>query len=738
MTSPVKVTRRDFLKLGAAGVVSAVLAGCQSPRRWVALEPYVRPPEEQLAGQPTFYASTCRQCPAGCGIVVRVMNGRALKIEGNPEHPLNHGKLCARGQAGLQLLYNPDRLPGPVQQAQRGSRRFEALTWNEALNTLYAKIVAAKDAVGVWVDSTTSGHLFDLLGRFALAIGGVPPLAFDLYAELNGYQALADATGPLFGPVGLPAYDLGHADIVLSFGADLVATGLSAVRYGIEFGSFRGQALGKRGYLVALEPRMSTTAAVADQWLPIRPGSEALVAQALAVIIAEEGLGSSDRVAAAGRLFGPVDVGSVAAASDLSVEQLRSLAEVFATAERPLAIPGGVLGGQSDGVELTTAVQALNLIAGVAGRPGGLLSSGSPSLNTLSAASFAQVQTFIQAMRSGRIKVLLIHGANPAYDLPDNAGFRDALAQVPFVVSFAPILDETAVQADLILPDRTYLESWGYEVVSPTFGVPVVGSQQPVVTPVFDARSTADVLLTIAKGFDRAASELPWADEVAFLKEMITQLPPGDNDGEGPDVIWARFLQHGGWWSTELAGGVAGGPRPQPPTALQVQAPQFQGSEQEYPYFLHLYPSDLLSDGRGASQPWLQGSPDPMTTVAWQSWVEVHPDTAKKLGMKDGDVARITSTEGEIEAPVYVYPAIRPDTVAIPVGQGHTDLGRYARERGSNPLQLVGAAVAAGSSLAWAAVRVKLAPTGRRVALARFENATGVTEGFVNQAFPGG
>jgi anaerobic selenocysteine-containing dehydrogenase len=141
------VTRRDFLRMGAAGVASAVLAGCQKPRRWVDLEPYVRPPEEQLAGVATWYASTCRQCPAGCGIVVRTMNGRALKIEGNPEHPLNRGKLCARGQAGLQLLYNPDRLAGPVQQAQRGSRQFQSLDWGEAINALYDKLQMAGGAV---------------------------------------------------------------------------------------------------------------------------------------------------------------------------------------------------------------------------------------------------------------------------------------------------------------------------------------------------------------------------------------------------------------------------------------------------------------------------------------------------------------------------------------------------------------------------------------------------------------
>ncbi|UCC63839.1 MAG: molybdopterin-dependent oxidoreductase, partial [Anaerolineae bacterium] len=365
------------------------------------------------------------------------------------------------------------------------------------------------------------------------------------------------------------------------------------------------------------------------------------------------------------------------------------------------------------------------------------LSPGSPqpTLARPAFSSFGVAQELIDRMQAGEIQALLVHGANPAYKLPEKARFVEALARVPFVASFAPIVDETAVQADLILPDRTYLESWGYDVASPAFELPVVGSQQPVVTPVFDSRSTADVLLTIARGIPAAAQALPWADEVAFLKEVVGQLSAGAAGGSGLEVLWSRFLQHGGWWPNSAPAATL--PLSTASKPIQVTPPQFQGDEQEYPYFLHLYLSNLLDDGRGASQPWLQGSPDPMTTISWQTWVELHPDTAQKLGVKDGDIVQVTSPEGELEAPVCVYPAIRPDTIAIPLGQGHTDCGRYARGRGSNPMQLVGTGTdATGNSLAWSALRVKVRPTGEKVALALFENKEGVTEGFLNMEFP--
>ncbi|RPI98868.1 MAG: hypothetical protein EHM39_07450, partial [Chloroflexi bacterium] len=391
-------------------------------------------------------------------------------------------------------------------------------------------------------------------------------------------------------------------------------------------------------------------------------------------------------------------------------------------ADRPVAIPGSTLSSGSSAVNAIMAVQALNIIAGNIGQPGGLrLSPAVPELAAPAVSTAADVQALIERMNGGQVRMLLIQGAKPAYDLPETAGFVAALEQVETVISFNPLVDETAVHADFIFPDRVYLEGWGYHVAQPSFnGIPVLNSQQPVVGPLYDIRATADVLLTASKGIPAAAEALPWTDEVAFIREVFSALPAGAAGGDDPDVRWARFLQNGGWWpasaeSAELEPALSG--------PVEVSPAVFQGDEGEYPYFLNLYQSVLLGDGSGANLPWLQSSPDPLTTVSWQTWVEINPRTAEELGVKFNDVVRIESPHGELEAQVYVFPAIRPDTVSILVGQGHSDLGRYARNRGANPVRLLGMELdETGSHLTWSNVRVRISKTDEVKALARFES----------------
>ena len=730
---PKSLTRQGFLKIAAGATIATGLAPAV---RKIIIEPFVHPPEEELPGQATWYASTCRQCPAGCGIVVRTINGRAKKIEGNPLHPLNRGKLCARGQAGLQVLYNPDRLKNAVRQSGgRDSRQFEPLYWSEALDLLSGKIAALSSMERLaFFGGLMPSHLYQLTTHLLEALGAPPPVIYDLQSALEGRSATSQLSQAFFGAPELPVYDLSQSDAVLSFGANFLETWMSPVAQSAAYGAMRQGRIGRQGLFVQFEARLSSTAASADEWVPVRPGTEGFVALAIGRIIVEERLGHVGNHRSQAVLYQNVDVREMASVSDVPVETLRRLAIAFADADRAVAIPGGYLAGQRNGFSSMLAVQALNLVTAQVGREGGvfLTNPGPTALlqQTTPVNTFDEVMDLIERMKAGKIDLLLVHGANPMYELPAAAGFAEAIARVPYVVSFSPFVDETAVRADLILPDHTYLESWGFQVPSPGADRPVVSSQQPVVRPLYDTLSTANVLIELAARLGgKPAEALPWTDEASYLEETVGELynsSLGVYDARTPSGFWALWRQYGGWWSKKKI-------RIEPELTedeqkpLQISEPQFEGDPEDYPFYLYPYSSIVLSDGRGANLPWLQETPDPMTTVQWGTWVEINPKTAASLGVSDNDVVQVESPYGTLEAPVVIYPGIRPDMVAIPVGQGHQDYGRYAQAvSGSNPLVLVAPVTDPNTgALAWGATRVRLKPTGRKQFLARLESLDG-------------
>lgn len=727
------ITRRDVLKIAAG---TTVATGLGSAIRGITIEPFVQPPEEALPGQATWYASTCRQCSAGCGIVVRTINGRARKIEGNPLHPLNRGKLCARGQAGLQVLYNPDRLKNAVRQSGgRGSREFEPLYWPEAIDLLKEKITSLSNGKRLaFLGGLMPDHVYRLAALLLTALDAPPPVIFDLHSALEGRAAASQLSQALFGTPDLPVYDLARADVILSFGANLLESWMSPVAQSVAYGSMRQAERGGRGLLVQFEPRLSATAASADQWIPLKPGTEGYVALAIGRIIVEERLGHVGTHRPHAVLYQNVDVREMSAASNVPLDTLHRIGRAFADADRAVAIPGGCLSGQRNGFSSMLAVQALNLVVAQMGKEGGVFISNpgpttamqqNPPVN-----SFGDMQSLIDRMKGGEIDVLFVYGTNPIYELPPTAGFSEAIARVPFVVSFSPFVDETAVRADLILPDHTYLEAWGYQVPEPGADRPVVSGQQPVVRPLYDTRATADVLLALANRLGgKAADALPWTDEAAFVEETMAQLHGsslGAFDARTPAGFWSRLRQYGGWWSEKEI-------RREPELSevfqdpLPITDPQYDGDQESFPFHLFPYPSIALSDGRGANLPWLQETPDPMTTVQWGAWVELNPATARELGVSDNDIVSIESPAGRLEASVVVYPGIRPDVVAMPVGQGHMDYGRFAQAAGkSNPLALVMPVTDQDAdTLAWGATRVRLKATGRKQTLARLESLDG-------------
>jgi anaerobic selenocysteine-containing dehydrogenase len=739
-----RMTRRRFIQLGGLAGTAVAVSGCTiNLQKYETLEPYVVPPEEALPGEYVWYASTCSQCPAGCGIVVQTGNGRAKFIAGNPQHPLNQNRLCARGQAGLQVLYNPDRLRNAVRQTQRGTGDFHSVSWDQILPEIADRVKAARPGGVAYYGNLHTDSLASIAGKFLSALNSPPPVTFDPLTAMEGHRLLADLMRQFYATPGpsLPFFDLAQSDVVFSFGADFSETWLSPVAYGRSYGQMRGGALGKRGYLVQFEPRMSAAGAVADRWIPIAPGTEGLVALALGSIIASQGLGAAKNSPYAG-LFANVDVEGIAAASGIPVKTLDELAQTFGAYDRPTAIPGGAMSGHTNAPAAMTAVIALNALLGRAGGPGSafLLTLPPPTdaFVATNPSSFADVGKLIGRMNGGEVDVLFVHG-NPQYELPIASGFAQALATVPFVVSFSWIVDETAMQSDVILPADSYLESWGYRMVTPPGDRPTLSGQQPVVSRQYDTRATTDVFLGLADLLGGAVKQaLPWNNTVEFMKAatatLVGQSAPYST--KNADEVWAGWRQYGGWWPTVAPPEVPASP-PKLPSSLEVPRPGFEGEGGELPYLLYPYPSVALTDGRGANQPWLQETPDPMTTASWETWVEIHPDTAARIGVKTQDKVKVISSHGEVVTTVYVYPGIEPDVVAVPLGQGHSANGRYAASRGANVLAILTSQTSEAGDWAWAATRVRLERLeGQTQVLPRIENNVGVDFARGQNRFP--
>ncbi len=742
-----KLTRRNFLAWAGLSAVGAVACDVIQEEELILQSPRDLP-EDLVKGRDNWYATLGRQATGGDGVIVRVMEGRAKKIQGNPKYPVNLGKQSVRTEGGLQALYHPDRISGPLlRTGPRGSGQFRAIEWEpEALDILKRELRARGQGM-VLITEPLRGHLGMIAERFADALGG-KHLGFETLDDTT-YRA---AVKEVFGQDLLPDFDIANANYVLSFGADFLSTWGSSTRLSTAYGEFR-QGIGRerRGTLVQVDPRFSLTAANADQWLPIKPGMEGYLALSLAYVIISEGLQASgadiDRLtdgqgAAILNAYNPETVAPLLELpaqlhqGKSAADFIRELARNFAGHHPCIAIGGDSAGAHTNGFFNLQAIYVLNYLVGSVGEKGGIrFNPGSPISVLPAFAKVGSLQDWVEVandIRSGHTRLALIHEADPVHGLPASVGFAGALDRDDlFIVSFSPFLDETSIMADLVLPDRVFLEDWGSDIPEPGPGYQVIGMQQPVVNPLSDLnpRSFGDLLLSMAQELGRETT-LPWSGVEAALKESVEALY---NLGQGTSTLvdsagalWNLMLQQGGWWNED-----ATGPKPGVPAGLlnritaQGNEPGFAGSGD---FYLLPFAHNSLLDGRNAHLPWMQAAPDPITTVTWQTWVEVNSRRAAELNLREGDVVRVESAAGSITALVYPNPALPPDVVAVPLGQGRRNGSHYAsggdRRESSNVIDLLSSDTTNRTetgALAWAGNRVRVVATGESIRVSKFE-----------------
>jgi menaquinone reductase, molybdopterin-binding-like subunit len=748
--------RRNFIKISALSGVMATLESCHSPQKQ--LIRFV-PEEELIPGIATWKPSVCTLCSAGCGLLVRVMQGEAdvvrhgqhglikmglaKKLEGNPQHPVNQGKLCARGQAGLQVLYHPDRITHPIKRSgRRGSGEFQQITWDDALKELAAHLTtlqASKSTAALaFLARPLRGQRHQLIERFLKAYGAPPAVWYEPFDE----AVLRQANLLSFGHAALPTFDLARADYVISFGADFLGTWNSPVAQSVGYGEMRQGRPGRRAKFVQVESRMSQTGANTDEWIPCRPGTEGTLALGMAHVIlseklAPQGAGSRSGSLIAGWSAGLPDYSPQAVEKHTGVPAavIQRLAHEMMQSGSAAAIIGGTPLAHTNGLFSALAVNALESLVDTGRDRGSILGfTPEPQLGDAAQsaapmqASLASLNSLAQSALSGQPhapQMLLLYDANPIFSAPPAMRIREALAKIPYIVSFGSFIDETSAQADLILPDHAPLESWLDSMPESGSFQTVASLAPPAVLPLHDTRPMPDVLLSLAHqlGGD-VAKALDWPTYDAMLRAAFVPLRTrgGSIDAKTDDDFWDAAQTQGGWWSVPSTANAAGsrsaaGPSPAVAAAkhapVAMAAPEFAGAVGDFPFYFLPYVSQSFGDGSLAHLPWLQELPDVLTSAMWSSWVEINPRTGERLGIKQGDLVEITSPQGSVRAATVLSPGIAPDMVAMPVGQGHDDFSRFASGRGMNPLSILAPlADRETGSLAWAATRVKLTRVG--------------------------
>jgi molybdopterin-containing oxidoreductase family iron-sulfur binding subunit len=677
-----EIDRRQFLKVSLAGAGAAVTAACQDPVEKVI--PYLNQPEEVVPGIATHYHSACRECPTSCGITVKTREGRPIKVEGQAGDPLCDGAICVRGQLSLHRTYDPARFRGPM---RRQGDALVPVTWDEAFALLIPRLQEGAGRT-FFLGGLETGTLDRLIDQVLAAIGSRDRLRYEPFA----HEALRAANRELFGSDAVPHFAFERADVLVSFGTDFLETWLNPVQNQRGFTASRR---GGKGYAAFVGPRLGLSGSNAQLWLAPEPGTEILVALALAAEVARE---KSLAVAA----LGGFSADAVAARTGLEAGEIRALARRIARARAPLALPPGVELQGSNAAAFAAAVQLLNHVSGAIGKTVVF----GPDHNVAGLGRFSDLRELAGRLRGGDVQVLLVHGANPVYDAPQ-VGFAEAMANA-FVVSFSSASDETSARADLVLPDHTPFESWGD--AEPVAGLRKL--QQPTIRPIFDTRALGDVLLEIAGRLGKTEG-----------------LPTGSFY----DVLQAS------WGGLALAGalskGGSGAPAAARDVALRADALagfEFEPAEQNgkaEDFALVVYPSLHFYDGRSQRIPMANEIPDPVLKTAWNSFAELHPETAERLAVRIGDVIEVETEAGALELIAYPHESVRRGVIAVQAGQGHQpvepdapDPDWRARRRtiGVNAFALIpGRLDSQSGARAWYGARAAVRPTGKRGKMGR-------------------
>jgi len=634
------LSRRKFLSLMGASLALAGLAGCRRPVEKIV--PYVSQPEEIIPGVPNYYATTMPFGSTAYGLIVECHEGRPTKIEGNPLHPSTQGRSNAFMQAEMLNLYDPDRSKRVLHNGVESSWDDFVAFWRDQL----VKFEATNgEGLAILTEEFSSPTLYRL--------------ASDLRRKFRSHQfavwsPVADQylSGYLFGQSNAKFYCenlYDKASVILSLDSDFLMTENESIVAAKRFADGRrvDGPDSPMSRLYVVEPDLTATGAMADHRMRMPRGKVNFFVGALALELEKLGVktGISDLVESSGR-------------HDFDKDWLSALAkDLVANRGRGLIVAGRT----QSAMQGVAAV--LNEALGNTGRTVRYRKIESAA-SLFSRSDMGKVDNIIHKAEGRNIETLIIFGGNPIYDYPGERGFHTfsgAFDEIKNIIHFSTHLNETSEKATWHIPRAHFLESWGDARSD-------MGSQsiiQPMIEPLYGGHGDAEFLNLLASGEDKKGYDIvreTWREILKggeFEKKWRRVLHDGvDSENMEPDEkrqVDARNLNRS-YYDIAMK-----------PTGKTLSAEILE---------LTFQVSPSLYDGRYANNGWLQELPHPVNKLTWDNAACISPKTAKELGLKNGDVVKVSNVAGEIEIPAWIVPGQADYTVSLAMGYGRTSAGR--------------------------------------------------------------
>jgi molybdopterin-containing oxidoreductase family iron-sulfur binding subunit len=631
------MSRKQFLGLLAASAAFTA-AGCRSYRDKGEIVPYTKKPEEITPGVPNYYASTCTGCSQSCGALIKTREGRPIKVDGNPDHPINRGKICAKGQASILNLYDPGRLRRP--QHGSGGEQQDALSWDKADAEIVKQLgVAVRNGkeIALIAGGIQSPTTKKVLEDFAQTFRTAKFYSYELFNNENRRRAWEAC----YGTREYPAIDWKTAKFVLAIEADILGTEGTVLEQIREYAENRDiSKTADFNRLYCVESAMSLTGANADERMRLRPDAYLEFVLVLKNELELPGGG----------------IKNFASKYSLSAVVLERLVRDLKTHKGASLVYAGDLLPE----DVHAAVNAVNELLGARA-----LYKNQRAAEIAALTPVQEIEKLTARMKAGEIGAVIHFDSNPAYRFPKSLEYEKSLQAVPFSIALTEAENETSRLCTMALPINHDFESWGDFKIRTC----ILSLQQPVIEPLYDSRQKESILLAWAGG---KYSENLYHE---YLKNRWkTEVYPAAKTETDFQSFWYSSLHDG---VIEFAEPAALLPAFRQQTVKPLPPPPEIDS-----YTVVLTESYYTGDGRFAGNGWLQELPHPISKIVWDNYAAVSARTAHELGVQNNDLISIRLQSARTTLPVFVQPGQADGAVSIALGYGRTNAGPVGSQVG--------------------------------------------------------